>query len=400
MTASSTDDGSSPTGRFGDDRDVRTAAPYFSAEEVERARAYHRPRYRAWTAGAALALAYLALLAFTPAGRWLAAPVDGLPLWAEGLLYPALVLVVGAVLRLPLSFWHGYLHERRWGFSTQSVRGWLVDRAKGLGVSVAITSLALLALVDTAAWLPRTWPLLAAPGAALLVAALSLLGPVLLEPLFHRFRPLEDESLAGELRELAGRAGVDVREVLVADASRRTRKENAYVSGLSRTRRVVVYDTLLARGEPREVRLVVAHELGHWRDRHAAKGTALAALGAAAAVVLLWALLRSDAVLEATGATGPAHPRIAPFVLFAAAALELVVLPFGAAVSRRWEAAADRASVELTGDAEEFAAMTRNLAVSNLSDLAPGRLVYLLLFTHPTPPERIAAALADGKPST
>lgn len=379
---------------------VRNAVPYFSADEVDRARAYHRTRYRAGAAGAALGLAYLALLAFTPAGRGLAARVDGLPLWAEGLLYPALVLVVGAVLRLPLSFWRGYLYERRWGFSTQSVRGWMADWAKGVGISVGITSLALLALVETAAWLPRAWPLIAAPGAAVLVAAFSLLGPILFEPLFHRFRPLVDESLAGELRELAGRAGANVREVLVADASRRTRKENAYVSGLSRTRRVVVYDRLLARAESRDVRLVVAHELGHWRDRHAAKGTTLAALGAAAAVAVLWTLLRSDAVLDAIGASGPADPRIAPFVLVAAAMLQLVVLPLGAAVSRRWEAAADRASVELTGDAEGFAAMIRNLAISNLSDLAPGRLVYLLLLTHPTPPERIAAALADGKPST
>jgi STE24 endopeptidase len=383
------------TPRRRDDEGVASAEDYFSPEEIERARAYHRPLYRFQLVAGAIGFAYLAVLSFTPLGGWLAAPVDGLPLWAEGLLYPALVVLLGAILWLPLSFWRGYVYEHRWGFSTQSRVGWLVDWGKGVGVSVAITSLALLAFVEIAAAFPRAWPVVAGAGAALLVVLLSLLGPVLLEPLFNRFRALEDTALDDDLRELARRAGAGVREILVADASRRTKKENAYVSGLGRTRRVVIFDTLLARAAVRDVRLVVAHELGHWRDRHMMKGTALAGAGAAAMVVILWALLQSDTVLHAISATGPADPQIAPFVLLVAAVLELVAQPFGAALSRRWESDADRASVELTGDREGFAAMTRGLAVSNLSDLAPGRLAYALLFSHPSPPERIAAALSS-----
>ncbi len=371
---------------------MAVAEEYFSREQVERARAYHRPLYRYRAVVTALGLAYLAVLSFTAVGRWLAAPVERLPLWAEGLLYPALALLVGAALRLPFSFWRGYVYEHRWGFSTQSVGGWFTDWAKAAGVSIAITSLALLAFVELAAALPRAWPIVVAPGAALLVAVLSMLGPVLFEPLFNRFRPLEDQALAADLLALAGRAGARVREVLVADASRRTRKENAYVSGLGRTRRIVVFDTMLARAHARDVRLVVAHELGHWRDRHAAKRTVLAAIGAGATVAILWLLLRSDAVLGAIGASGPADPRIAPFVFLVAAVLELVAQPAGVALSRRWEAAADRASVELTGDRDGFAAMIRELALSNLSDLAPGRLAYVMLFTHPGPGERIAGA--------
>ncbi len=95
------------------------------------------------------------------------------------------------------------------------------------------------------AW-PSWWPLPAAAGLALAVLALTFVAPVVLEPLFNRFRPLEDERLAGALRALADRAGVPVRDVLVADASRRTTRANAYVSGLGPTRRVVVWDTLLA----------------------------------------------------------------------------------------------------------------------------------------------------------
>ena len=372
---------------------MESAESWFSPEEVERARAYHRPLYRAWATSTVIGLGYLAVLSFTAAGDRLASPLDGLPLWPRGLLYPALVLGLGALLRLPISYWRGYVHEHRWGFSTQRILGWFGDWAKAVGLSVAITSLALLVLVELAARLPDSWQWFAAAGAALLVVVLSLLGPVVFEPLFNRFHPLDDAALAEEVRELGRAAGAPVDRVLVADASRRTKKENAYVSGIGRTRRVVVYDTLLARGEPQEVKLVVAHELCHRRARHTAKGTALGALGAALAVALLAAALGSAWVLQAIHAGSPADPLIAPFALLLFGALELVSLPVGAAVSRRWERVADRASVELTGDGDGFARMTRNLAISNLSELDPTRLAYLL-FTHPSPPERIAAALA------
>lgn len=375
------------------------AERYFSREEIERAGAYHRPLYRYVVIRAAFGLAYPGVLAFTSAGRWLAVPVDHLPLWSYALAYPTLILALAAVLRLPLSVWrHGY--ERRWGLSTQSLGGWFVDWVKALAVGVALTSTAFLGLVELAAAVPDLWPVPTAGGAALLVGFLSFVGPVVLEPLFNRFRPLRDEALAAELRALADRAGVPVRHVLVSDASRRTRKENAYVSGLSRTRRVVVYDTLLERGSPREVRLVVAHELGHWRARHLAKGTALGMVGAAGLVVCLWPLLQRDPLLAAIGAGGPADPRIAPFVLLAVGVLTLLVLPVGNAISRRWEADADRVSIDLTGDVDGFVESERNLALSNLADLAPGRLAYLVLFTHPSPPERIAAALSAGRPTT
>jgi STE24 endopeptidase len=142
-----------------------------------------------------------------------------------------------------------------------------------------------------------------------------------------------------------------------------------------------------------EVELVVAHEFGHRRDRHLAKATALGALGAAAVVVLLFALLRWSALLPAVNASGASDPRIDPFVLLLVSVLGLASLPVGTAIGRRWEAAADRTSIELTGNWDGFVEMVRELALFNLSDLEPGRMAYVFLFTHPTPPERIAAAL-------
>ena len=275
---------------------------------------------------------------------------------------------------MPLDLWRGFVRERRWGFSTQSLGGWVVDRAKSLAIAVTlavVTWTALLALAH--AW-PAWWPLAAAAAAAAAVFLLSFVAPVLLEPLFNRFRPLADERLVAELRRLAERAGAPVRDVLVADASRRTSKTNAYVSGLGPTRRVVVWDTLVASASEAELKLIVSHELAHRRGM----------AGVAAGVIALWAVLGSPAPQD--------FPRAALLFL----AVELVGLPFLAWTSRRWERVADRASLELTGDREAFVRAHVGLARSNLSDLDPPRAVYLLLFTHPTPPQRLALAREES----
>jgi STE24 endopeptidase len=300
--------------------------------------------------------------------------------------------VAVAAARLPVSFWRGYVHERAWGFSTQSVAGWFGDWGKALGISVLISALVLTGLVALIRLLPRTWPAVAAVAGAGVVVLLSYLAPVIFEPLFNRFEPLEDRELATELMQLADRAGVPVREVLVADASRRTTKENAYVSGFGTTRRLVVYDTMLRKADRDEIELVVAHELGHRRLRHVEWGTAVGAAATAAGVVVLWLLLGSDIVLRAARATSATDLRVVPFVIFMVAALNLLSLPPANWLSRRIERSADRFALELTGDRDAYVRTERGLALRNLADLDPGPLVYRLLFTHPAPAERIALA--------
>ena len=362
---------------------------YFSDEEIARARRYHRPGYWRSGLGAAVSLAYLAVLSFTGAGDSLA---DGV---GSSAAYVAVVLILGSLLGLPFRLW-GFLHERKWGFARQSWGSWWADWAKGAALGLVLTGALLLGFLALADAMPRTWVWVAAPVIVVVVFVLSFLAPVVFEPLFNKFTPLEDAELADSLRALSRDAGVPVRDVLVADASKRTTKENAYVSGLGATRRVVVYDTLLARGSPQEVRLVVAHELGHRRDGHVLKGTLTAALGAVALASLVFVLLRSTGVLDAIGAGGPGDPGVVPFLLLVGALAGIVTDPFGMAVSRRWERAADRASVGLTRDPAGFAEMERNLSISNLSELDPSRLAYLFTFSHPAPAERIAASGVGG----
>jgi STE24 endopeptidase len=363
----------------------------FDSEQVERARRYHRPVYIVRVIAIVLGLLVLMVLSFTSIGDGLYELVDGLPWWARAVAFSALVMLAGALVSTPLGFWRGFLHERRWGFSTQTLRGWAWDRAKGLAIGIVLTALPMLGLVASARLAPTWWPALAAAGAALIVLVVFFLAPIVLEPVFNKFVPLRDEALARDLRALAERAGVPVRDVLVADASRRTRKHNAYVSGLGKTRRVVLWDTLLERADAAEIRLVVAHELGHRRFRHVALWTGITMAGTAAFVFLLWMLLQWDGLLAAVGADGARDPRVIPFVLLAGAIAELAVQPFALALSRRWERDADRFSLDLTGDPRAYAKTHRNLALANLGDLAPPRPAYLFFFSHPSAPERLAA---------
>jgi Zn-dependent protease with chaperone function len=363
---------------------VNTVDAEFSPDERARARAYHRPLYLALLLDVALGAGLLAALAWTSLGDWLFSPLESISPVAAAAAYAALVTAFVTILDTPLAFWRGWWRERRWGFSTQTTGAWLADRAKGLAVSVVLAAAAWSAAVALARALPGWWALPAGVALALAVLLLSFVAPVVLEPIFNRFRPLEDETLADRLRLLSERAGVPVREVLVADASRRTTKVNAYVSGIGRTRRVVLFDTLLQAADPGAVQVVVAHELGHRRDGHVAKLTLLAMAGAAVAVAVLWAVL----------GTRMGDPRTLPEALLLLLALELVGLAPGAWLSRRFERAADRCSLDLTEEPSAFARAHLELARRNLSDLEPPRLVYLLLFSHPTPPERLALGRA------
>jgi STE24 endopeptidase len=201
---------------------------------------------------------------------------------------------------------------------------------------------------------------------------------------------------AGELRtsllELARADGLPVKDVLVADASRRTTTLNAYVSGFGGTRRIVVYDTLLTQATPQEVRLVVAHELGHVKHDDVLRGTLIGAAAAAAGLAGLYLLLTSSGVLRRIGADSAADPRSLAFVVFALTAAGVVTGPALALVSRRVEARADVHALDTTHDPLTFVTSERRLALADLADLHPNPLLYGLFFSHPSSPERIALA--------
>ncbi len=283
---------------------------------------------------------------------------------------------------------------RRYGLSTQNWGGWLLDQLRGLGLTAVLLVGGLMGFYALARAFPQRWWLPVGLAAAGLTVVISFLYPLVVEPVFNKFTPLPAGPLRTSLLELAAADGVRVDRVLVADASRRTTSLNAYVSGFGRTKRIVLYDTLLSSASPAETRLVVAHELGHAKRSDVLHGTLLWALGAAAGVGVLFLVLSWMPLLRRAGVASVADPRSVALVLFVLTALGTLTGPVQTLVSRRIEARADVHALDLTRDPATFVASERRLAVRNLSDLDPNPLVYGLFATHPTAPERIALARA------
>jgi STE24 endopeptidase len=220
---------------------------------------------------------------------------------------------------------------------------------------------------------------------------------VLVEPVFNKFTPMADGPLRTELMELAARDGVPVRDVLVADASRRTTALNAYVSGIGPTRRIVVYDTLLREAPQDETVGVVAHELGHAKRNDVVIGTVIGALGAAALVVGLYLLGGWGWLLRRAGVDSIAEPKAIGLLLAVATVAGLLAGPAQAFVSRLIEARADEHALELTGDPAGFEQMQQRLSLVNLSDPDPPAWEQDLFGSHPTTVERVAAARAYAR---
>jgi STE24 endopeptidase len=366
----------------------------FTAAEIARAKAYRAAlRFPAY-ASLVLTLVVTVLLGLSPWGARLveavSAPLGGGWGWRV-LLGGVAVTAVGRLVVLPLDAWAESV-RRHYGLSTQTWGSWLVDVGKSYGVGLVITLVVLFGVFGLIRWSPQWWWGWGAAAGALLVVVVSFAYPVVIEPVFNNFTPLQDGPLRTSLLEMAERDGVPARDVLVADASRRTTALNAYVSGFGATRRIVVYDTLLEKASPDEVRLVVAHELGHAKRRDVLLGTLLGAVGSATLVCVLALALRSEGLLRRAGVGSAGDPRALALVLAIVAVIAAVSGPVQVLVSRRIETRADVHALDLTRDPQTFVEMQRRLSVTNLSDPDPPPLVFGLFATHPTGPQRIALA--------
>jgi STE24 endopeptidase len=217
-------------------------------------------------------------------------------------------------------------------------------------------------------------------------AVFLFLGPVLLDPVFNRFTPLPDGSLRREVLALAREARVDVGEVYSSDASRRTTAANAYVGGLGRTKRVVIYDNLLERFPRDQVLSVVAHELGHQRHRDLQRGLLWFAIVSPAAALLVQRITER---IDRGGAPAGGTPAMVPALALAFALVSFGVGAAGNVLSREVEAQADAFALRLTGEPDAFIRLTRSLVLQNVSEPEPPYVMHLLFGTHPTPIERI-----------
>ncbi|WP_194915621.1 M48 family metallopeptidase [Catenulispora rubra] len=366
----------------------------FTPEQIERSRAYKREVRPLRLVSTVLGLAVPLVLGLTPAGAGLvraAGDIGGGGWVARALLGSVALSLLGLVLRIPLSMWSETV-SRRWGLSK---RGWglfAADTAKGFVIGAVLTAAAIGAFYFLMRHAGGAWWVWGALAAAAFAVLGSFVMPVLIEPLFNKFKPLPEGPLRDRLMALVAQSGVQVKEILVSDSSRRTTAANAYVSGFGRTRRLVVWDTTTDSLENDEVAAIAAHELGHAARRDVLAGTAFGAVGAALGVAVLAAALHWSSLLDAAGVHHAADPRSQALLRAVLVVVGLVGEPWGLAYSRYVEGRADGYALDLFRDPDTIVSMERALAVQNIADLDPRRWEVLMRYTHPPISERIAHA--------
>jgi STE24 endopeptidase len=366
----------------------------FDAAYLARAEAYRTPVYVALTVAALVRIALPAGVALTPAGRRLTGRIaarvgDQRP--ARGAAAVVTTVVIGTDLALfPLVFWAGFVHDGAFGLRSQGLAGWLYDWF----VVRAPVWLGVAALTLAGYWLARRVPDLWAPlggvAAGLAAGLVIFVSPLVFEPLLYDFQPLEQGPVRAEVEQLLERAGEDVDGIDVADASRRSSRQNAYISGFGASERVVLYDTLLQERTPAEIGVVVAHELAHKRNADVLRYAALSVSGSILAAYAVAAVVRHRTRRGSQRSSD--DPAGAAVVLLTAVVLSAIALPVQSALSRRAEAAADFGSLQYTDSPAVFAQMQRGLTESNLHEPRPPAAVTWYWGTHPPAVARLAMA--------
>jgi STE24 endopeptidase len=366
----------------------------------DKASRYHRLKRQAEIASLGLGIILLIALIATGASLGLRDVAEqvtaGTPSFLRETLavvaFVALLTTLNAVLGLPLAFYGGWVIERRYGLSRQSISAWILDELKSLTLGLVLGSIAATIVYALIRRVGGQWWLPAGLVFALLVVGLANLGPVLLLPLFYRIKPLERESLRARLLALAERGGARVLGIYEWGLGEKTTKANAALAGVGVSRRILVSDTMLADYSEDEIEVVLAHELAHHVHGDIWKGLALESALILAGCFVASRVLDLGAALA--GLRGPADVAGMPLLLLGAGGVSLLMLPLAHALSRANERSADRFALQLTRNPDAFVSAMKRLGAQNLAEEDPSKIVQILFYSHPPIRERIAAAQA------
>jgi len=369
---------------------------------TDKAVRYHRLKRRASVGATALCTVMCAALIVTGASAWLrnlAAAVAASSHAAQSTpvviaVYVLLLCALWQLVVLPIAFYSGVILERRYALTQQTSPAWLRDQVKG---SLVFTVLAIGGaefLYYTIRRWPDQWWLIASVGFGCAILLIARLAPVLVLPLFYRFKPLDRPPLQNRLRTLAARAGLPALGVYEWGLGEKTRRANAALVGVGGTRRILLSDTLIADYSDDEIEVVLAHELAHhaYHDVLTAMAaqTALLLLGLASAA---WTIEFAADVRPWVATTDAADVAGLPLILLATGCIFVIAAPLVNALSRRHERRADAYALRLTARPTAFISAMRRLGAQNLAEPQPSRTVQWLFHSHPPIEERIEHAL-------
>jgi Zn-dependent protease with chaperone function len=388
-------------------REGKTTAPVAVPEPSEKALQYYRSGNILWVVSRLVGLAIPALLLFTGFSarmRSLARRIGRKWFFIVG-GYFILYSLLAYVLDLPLAYYAGYVRQHAYGLSNQTFQKWLVDSLKGLTVQMVVGCLLLWLPYLLMRRSPRRWWLYTSLLALPAMVCMMLIQPIWIAPLFNHFGPMKDTRLEAQILGLAQRAGIEGGRVFEVNKSVDTKMVNAYVTGLFDTKRIVLWDTLLAKLDKEQILFVMAHEMGHYVLNHVLLGILVGFGGALIGLYLVYRL--SGMTLERWkgrfGFDQLSDVASLPLILLFLQLISLALMPLGLACSRYMEHEADRFALELTRDNHVAATAFVRLQSENLGNPRPGPLYMLWRGSHPSLGERIDFANTyrpweEGKP--
>jgi STE24 endopeptidase len=363
------------------------ALRYFTIEQIQTARAYNFVPRLLYIIS--FVIQVVALIWFvssskgTALARWLGERSGG-NFWAGVLMYFMLLWLFLHLLKLPFNLYINYSWQHIWGFSTQSLGSWWQDYLKSAAIELFLSASGVLLFFYLLTHWPKFWWVIGGVFLAFWLVLQNLLWPVIIAPLFNSFVPVKDPAVIEIVTGLANKAGIQVKEVLVMDASQRTTMVNAYFTGLGKTKQIVIYDNLLHNYPLDKLSAILAHEIGHWQKGHIIKGLALGIIGN----FLLWGLL----VFFLRVFKQPDGS----YLLQAWAGLQLfmmlilfIINPLQSYLSREMEKQADLFALELTGDSKAAVSMQIDLTLKNKADISPPGFIVWFQYTHPPVLNRI-----------
>ncbi|MBX9679338.1 MAG: M48 family metallopeptidase [Gemmataceae bacterium] len=353
---------------------------------------YQRQKLLAMFGGTILSLLLLSLLAFLvlPAIGPLIKDSVGPNAWLQLLASAALTVFCLEVGTLPIDFWSSYVVEHQHGLSNQTLGGWIGKRLKGWLVGAVLGMLLLSGLYGILWAAGNAWWIWATVGWLAATLILGRILPVVILPIFYKVVPVENDDLLSRFRKLSEGTTLAVEGVYRLDLSAETKKANAALAGLGRSRRVLLGDTLLADFSPEEIEVVFAHELGHHVHGHLAKSIVLNVF---TSILAFWLIdVTMGRVAPALGFDGVGDPIALPLLLWVLALFGLALSPLQNAISRKHEFESDAYALQRTQNRDAFRTAFAKLAQMNKSDPNPHPLVEWLFYDHPAIGRRLAAA--------
>jgi len=306
------------------------------------------------------------------------------------LLYFAFLGLAFSLVEVPLSFYGGFYLEHRYGLSNQSFWGWLGEKMKMFFVALVLFVPLSLVFYYLLLHFPHTWWLWISVVLFVFSVILGRLAPQLIFPLFYKFEPLDDAELKARMERLAQKGGFTLQGVYRFNMSKDTKKANAAFTGLGKSRRIIIGDTLLENFSPDEIEAVFAHEVGHYVHRHIYKlliaGTVETFLGF---YLVYWLY---NALWPRMGFSGQADLAALPLMLLIFALYSLVTTPLSNALSRHFEWQADDYALRNSSNPQAFPRALQKLAEQNLSDAEPSPVVEFFFYSHPAIRRRVEKA--------